>query len=468
MTGTICCRQLRHWSCQASRHRDNEERNEHIRKHDRECRVSLSQTSTCCNRRLPLSVMIYQVLAAVLTLVLGGRGAAATTTDTTSVRRDEGKRVAASFPTPPGGFGMLDLDTLSLSSIRDDPSAIKEAATERLLSLVKDNLDDDFSNSDVSAPVAHEVVVAEESKGVVTVKFTQFLLGELLIEGASLAMHIDIRDGSVLAVEGTIAHATNAAQNAPAPLGCESAVDKSFDELLSGYRKNGSWTSACEAAAILDQAGNLRLAFKRARSYRVSDDGPHRLDTIFASRSSGSLVAVRPRQSAEVLNDHRGLIVLPKIDWCFVEREKPCNQTLGCFDFCDHTCDGPKTGIRTCKLCKRLGEACVRNTECCRRNGTLELSCQNNVCWPTSFACPAIGSPTGTGPSALASAKSGSTCKSRNDCCGGSTGSFQLTCDGTTSSNKKCVPCKRKNQGPCARSSQCCKGLSCKNRRCTA
>jgi Fungalysin/Thermolysin Propeptide Motif len=348
-----------------------------------------------------------------------------------------------------------------------DAAAIKEAVTSKLVRLLSLSITGDLSRTaDTSTSlVATDVVPSTHDRGVVVAKFTQYLDG-LPVEGASLAMHINTRDGAVVALEGKL-HPVSIDSSLPSRVdGCEVAVEAAFETLTQRRGRSGVWSSPCDDAAVVGDDGTAHLAYKRVRRYDGVDGGS---DAIFASRLDGSLVAVHPQNTAQVTSEQRHLSIIDP-DVCALERGMECNQTIGCFSTCNNTCDGPKGTIPTCKVCREIGKTCARSTQCCQR-GSFRLSCQNNFCWPANFLCPAgpHQSPLNiTTSQQIATAKSGSTCQSRADCCDGSAGQFQLTCDGNSSTNKKCVVCKAAKQGPCVRSSQCCKGLTCKSKKCVS
>jgi hypothetical protein len=116
--------------------------------------------------------------------------------------------------------------------------------------------------------------------------------------------------------------------------------------------------------------------------------------------------------------------------------------------------------------CHPLGAECSRNKQCCEGMRCLNGMCFDNAdayCLPPHLAPPIIRGDEDGGRRRRFRGRELSTCSSRSDCC--KTGQWELTCHGTTSTNKECVPCKKAKR-PCHQSSQCCSGLSCKNKKC--
>jgi Fungalysin/Thermolysin Propeptide Motif len=225
-----------------------------------------------------------------------------------------------------------------------DAEAIKVAATSKLFHLLSLSVMVDLSRTeDITSTslVATDVVPSTHDRGVVVTMFTQYLEG-LPVEGASLAMHIDTRDGAVVALEGKL-HPASTDSSVPCKVGgCEVAVEAAFETLTQRRGRNGVWSSPCDDAAVVGDDGSAHVAYKRVRSYDGVDGGS---DAIFASRLDGSLVAVHPRNTTQVTSEQRRLGIIDP-DVCALERGMECNQTIGCFSTCNNRSLPLKAGPR--------------------------------------------------------------------------------------------------------------------------
>ena len=132
-------------------------------------------------------------------------------------------------------------------------------------------------------------------------------------------------------------------------------------------------------------------------------------------------------------------------------------QCCGTFPFA-LACDGRTVASRTCKNCVEFGSRCARNSQCCGG-----LKCFGRTA--ATKRCILAKDPCHPGTRTLASPLGG-TCKKHSDCCG--TAQFGLVCDGPTSVTRECKPCKRDgSRSACIRSTQCCSGWDCRNKKCT-
>jgi Thermolysin metallopeptidase, catalytic domain len=66
----------------------------------------------------------------------------------------------------------------------------------------------------------------------------------------------------------------------------------------NGSRHNdekSKWESECQEAAVQDRDRKAHVAFKRLRCYEPEKGGPYQRDLIFASPTTGALLAVHPK-----------------------------------------------------------------------------------------------------------------------------------------------------------------------------
>ena len=201
---------------------------------------------------------------------------------------------ASSFLT--GNLGAIELNggmnkSLAFYAV-NRPNFVKEAALESLQAVLQERLS--FTGDETILPTDGNVAVDKE--GNLHVRFKQFLDG-LPVEGASMMMHFRGKDGLAYALNGEF-HSSEALDPTTAELDCEEAVEKAWSEVLAtrNISSFGEWKSDCERAAVQGRDGKPYLTYKRLRGYQPAGDGaPYQRDLIFASRSTGALVAVHPR-----------------------------------------------------------------------------------------------------------------------------------------------------------------------------
>jgi bacillolysin len=106
---------------------------------------------------------------------------------------------------------------------------------------------------------------------------------------------------------------------------------------------------------------------------------------------------------------------------------------------CSNACDGPTPATRVCKTpCLPLNSRCTSPAQCC-----------SNTC---------DGATQATRGCKTACRKLNARCVTPAQCC-------SHTCDGATPAARVCKTCKRFGTA-CARSTQCCAGLTCRKRKC--
>lgn len=197
------------------------------------------------------------------------------------------KHVSSTFLS--GELGVVTVEDGDSNALIDDyPQRLKKAAASTLLGILSTHVG--YSGKESIVPTHHKVGL--DRRGNKHVRLKQTLNG-YPIEGSSIVMHIDGKNGTVYSVNGEF-HTERLFRNnmTKAKLDCESAVQVALEEY--GIR-TGKWESTCEAAAVQGRDGKAHLAYKRLRGYPAEGQGAYQLDLIFASISTGALLAVHPK-----------------------------------------------------------------------------------------------------------------------------------------------------------------------------
>jgi bacillolysin len=184
-------------------------------------------------------------------------------------------------------LGVVDANTLGL--VEFNPGAVKEAAAAEALDILTELKG--FTGEEVILPTQSKIGV--DDKGNLHVRLVQFWNG-LPMEGASMMVHFSAQEGNIFALNGEFHSAYSIDLDTPQEdeLDCEVAVEIALNEY--GLAANGAWESKCERSAVQGRNGQPYVAFKRMRGYQ-SEGGLYQRDLLFASLTTGELLAVHPK-----------------------------------------------------------------------------------------------------------------------------------------------------------------------------
>jgi Zn-dependent metalloprotease len=216
------------------------------------------------------------------------------------------------------GVVVVSSPTSLVTSISTDPERVKKAASSTLKEILKGNCG--FSGSENLLPVDRQPIWFDGTDNTAHIRYKQLVDG-LPLEGASIAIHFRTKTGAVYAVNGEVhsqaaidgavndttstTTTTTTGAEGTTVLTCEDAIDAALQEL--GLRdpavvEAGTWEGECQPAAVQGRDGKPYLAYKRLYRYQPTPSSvatenltvPEQLDWIYAQRSTGRLVAVRP------------------------------------------------------------------------------------------------------------------------------------------------------------------------------
>jgi len=160
--------------------------------------------------------------------------------------------------------------------------AFKKKAKSRLKVIAKDKMggsgEEDF--------VPRSTV--QDKEGNTHIRFKQ-KIGGIEVDGASMVMHVDPA-GAVTAVNGELVDEGEI--EGGAPLDCEEAFQVALEQ---SSIDEGVWITECVLTIVATKDGSAYKAWKRMMEYTREADGSTRKDELFASVSTGDLVAVHPQ-----------------------------------------------------------------------------------------------------------------------------------------------------------------------------
>jgi Thermolysin metallopeptidase, catalytic domain/Fungalysin/Thermolysin Propeptide Motif len=232
-----------------------------------------------------------------------------------------------SAPEAEAGFGNLlvlqgsssafltgeDLGVVSpskVAQVQEDPNAVKNAALDVVRDILKRHFG--FTGQESITPIATQPVRIDKQNNI-HIRYKQRVDG-LPLEGASISIHFDGRSGRVAALNGDFHSAKSLVDSSNAEaLDCavamEIAWDEYQDEIQAGAGGHGAWKDECQLAVVQGRDGKPYYSYKRMYEFEPSrmeahaagvnqtaeSLGEYRLDTLFAERSTGKLVAVHPQ-----------------------------------------------------------------------------------------------------------------------------------------------------------------------------
>jgi Thermolysin metallopeptidase, catalytic domain/Fungalysin/Thermolysin Propeptide Motif len=226
-----------------------------------------------------------------------------------------------SAPAASSGSAFLVQDNLgvlpstSVAAMGSDPERVKFAGASTLTMILQQHYG--FSGAESFVP-ADQPIRFDDPRATAHIRYKQ-LVGGLPLEGASVAIHVRSKTGTVYAVNGELHNqASIDAANEDAGTGtlaCEAVLDLAlveFGQRDPGILASGNWQGDCQAAAVQGSDGKPYMAYKRLYGYQPSQSAtwgtvtaPEQRDMIYAQRTTGRLVAVHPTILSERAMDTR-------------------------------------------------------------------------------------------------------------------------------------------------------------------
>jgi Zn-dependent metalloprotease len=190
--------------------------------------------------------------------------------------------------------------------VGSDPERVKLAGVTTLTAILQQHYG--YSGAESFVP-ADQPIRFDDHRATAHIRYKQ-LVGGLPLEGASVAIHVRSKTGTVYAVNGELHSqaSIDAANNQGAGTGtlaCEEALDLAlveFSQRDPGILEPGTWQGECQAAAVQGGDGKPYLAYKRLYGYHQPSQpatwgnltAPEQRDMLYAQRTTGRLVAVHP------------------------------------------------------------------------------------------------------------------------------------------------------------------------------
>jgi Zn-dependent metalloprotease len=140
---------------------------------------------------------------------------------------------------------------------------------------------------DIQVANSDDDIIVEEN-GNVHIRYHHYIDG-LQVEGAALMMHIK-RDGRVRAINGEYSPTLSTDFTEQTTIACDDAIKIALLEM--GVENEEAWKT-CEMAAVYRRDGLFQKAYKALVEY--SDDEEPRSSFVFASPTTGNLVALHPQ-----------------------------------------------------------------------------------------------------------------------------------------------------------------------------
>jgi len=167
--------------------------------------------------------------------------------------------------------------------LRGDGDNLKAAAQHTFQNLTMDLL----------GATGHETlvpdirVIIKDKQGQSHIRFVEEIHG-MKVEGAAMVMHLD-KDNNVFALNGEFVSEDSVPTEAE--LDCEAAMASALEQ--SGI-EDGEWLTDCELSVVHGADGNGHLAWKRLIGFNTENGQPQK-DALFASATTGALVARHPK-----------------------------------------------------------------------------------------------------------------------------------------------------------------------------
>jgi Zn-dependent metalloprotease len=181
-----------------------------------------------------------------------------------------------------GSLGQLNLNAQGIvgPDLREEGKKVLEEIIEEILG----------GTGDEVVQAAPEKIHREKS-GSYHIRYHHYIDG-LMVEGASMMLHVDGSNGTVTAVNGEFAPTKEQDQvgRGLQDLSCEQAIQAAIQQLdIPGAVRD----SDCELSAVYADDGYFQKAWKAFVAYEV-DNEPNQRDEVFVSLDTGRLLARFP------------------------------------------------------------------------------------------------------------------------------------------------------------------------------
>jgi Zn-dependent metalloprotease len=182
-----------------------------------------------------------------------------------------------------GSLGRLNLNVQGIIApdVREEGKRVLEEIIDKILG----------GTGDEVVQAAPEKVRRDKSGGY-HIRYHHYIDG-LMVEGASMMLHVDGSDGTVTAVNGEFGPTKlqdHDGERGLQELPCEQAIQAAVQQLgVAGATQE----SACELSAVYADDGYFQKAWKALVGYEAGDE-PYQLDEVFASLDVGRLLARFP------------------------------------------------------------------------------------------------------------------------------------------------------------------------------